>query len=169
MAHGHKKPRVPRTVRNPIEHAISGAAKLTPAQIKSTLAPAWECEALLRRGVATQDQHTVVYTSLSIAKCIEATGVVRGLREHIDTALLAMETASDRALASGTWRAPMLDHDEMNAIREALHLHEFQLQQVSTAEIDAITRKLIARTHSTGGMVRRCAPQSLGLVAGATP
>ena len=165
MTHGRRKPRVPRTLRDPIEHAFFGIVKLTPAQIKNTMSAALECETRLREGVATQDQHTVVYTSLCIAKGIEANGVVRGLREHIDTALLAMENASDRAQASGTWCPPVLEYHELDAIREALHLHAFQLAQVSTGEIEAITQKLIARTKSTGGMVRRCTPQSLGLGA----
>ena len=50
-------------------------------------------------------------------------------------------------------------------IREALRLHEFQLQQASAGELHAIATKLIARTASTGGEVQRRTHQSLGLQA----
>ena len=163
MSHGRKKPRQPRVLRNPIEHARFGATKLLPFEIKSTLAPALEGSARLYQGTATEDQHTVVYTALGIAKGIEASGVVRGLREHIDSALRAMEDLRDRAMASGTWRPEVPTYEETEAVREALHLHDFQLQHISAGELKAVTLKLIARATSSGGSAVHRTAQSLGL------
>ena len=165
MTHGRRKPRKPRLLRNPIEHAMFGAAKLLPCEIKSTLSGALECEARLREGVATEDQHTVVYTMLHVARGIEDTGVVRGLREHIDTALRAMEAVRDRAMASGQWRPEPMAFEEMDAVREALRLNEFQLQHISAGELKAVALKLIARATSGGGSAVRRTAQSLGLPA----
>ncbi len=66
-----RTPRTPRTLRNPIEHAMLGATCLTPAERHDTLAPTRDCLDRLRRGVATEDQHTVLHTVLKIAEGIE--------------------------------------------------------------------------------------------------
>ena len=166
MAHGRKKPRQPRVLRNPIEHALLGATKLMEFEISDTLAPTLECAARLQAGTATEDQHTAVHTILLIAQDIEKTGVVRGLRAHIDAGLAALQAQRERAMATGTWHPPAPEPAETGAINEALHLHRFQLRHVSASELQAVTRKLIARTTSTGGQAVRCAGQSLGLGLG---
>ena len=165
MTHG-RKPRNPRAARYGILGiALLRAARLSAAEIADTIAPARECEARLREGVASEDQHTVLNTILLVAQGIENSGIVRGLREHIDNALQAMATIRTRACASGSWQptAPYLD--EMGAIREALNLHEHQLSFVSAGELQGIAQKLIARTLSSGGVVQRQTHQSLGLGA----
>lgn len=146
-----------------LDIATKRASLLTPAEIAETIAPARECEARLREGVATDDQHAVLYTSLLIAKGIEDTGIVRGLREHIDSAIKAMDAIRARATASGAWLPTELHFSEIKDIREALHLHEYQLGQVSAGELQAIAQKLIARTTSTGGQVQHRTHRSLGL------
>ena len=163
MAHGRRKPRQPRALRNPIEHALLGATKLMEFEISDTLAPTLECAARLQAGTATEDHHTVVHTILLIAQDIEKTGVVRGLREHIEAGLTALQAQRARAMATGTWQPPTPEPAETAAIEEALHLHRFQLQHISSGELQAVVRKLIARTTSTGGQAVRCAAQSLGL------
>ncbi len=40
---------------------------------------------------------------------------------------------------------------ELDALTTAIDLHEFQLQQLTAHEIQEVTRKLIARTESSGG------------------
>lgn len=166
MAHGRRKPRQPRALRNPIQHALLGATTLMACEISDTLAPTLGCAARLQAGTATEDQHTVVHTVLLVALCIEKTGVVRGLRAHIDAGLAALQAQRARAMATGTWQPPTPEPAETAAIGEALHLHRFQLQHVSASELQAVTRKLIARTTSTGGQAVRCAGQSLGLGLG---
>lgn len=165
MTHG-RKPRKPRTITHlPIGTAISRATRLTAREVATTIAPARECEKRLREGVATEDQHTVLHTALMIAQGIEESGIVRGLHEHFATAQHAMAAIRARALASGAWRPTALYYYELDAIREAIDLHEFQLRQVSCGELHAIARKLIARTQSTGGAVVRTSMQDLGLLA----
>lgn len=154
-----RTPRTPRTLRNPIEHAMLGATCLTPAERIDTLAPTRDCLDRLRRGVATEDQHTV----LKIAEGIEGSRIVRGLGGQIHSALQAMDAIRARATASGQWRPTTLYATELAAIREAVHLHDFQLQHVSAGELHAIATKLIARTASTGGVVQHRAAGSLGL------
>ena len=165
MTHG-RPPRKPRpTARSPFTTALFRAARLSQAEIASTIGPARQCFTRLREGVATEDQHTVLYTILRIAQGIEESGIVRGLHEHITSALQAMDAIRARALASGTWRPTALHYYELDAIHTMLDLHEFQLRQLSAGELTAIARKLIARTQSSGGTLVRTSAQNLGLQA----
>lgn len=148
-----------------IGKALFRAARLSQAEIASTIGPARQCFTRLREGVATEDQHTVLYTILRIAQGIEESGIVRGLHEHIASALQAMDAIRARALASGAWRPTALHYYELEAITTMLDLHEFQLRQLSAGELTAIARKLIARTQSSGGTLVRTSAQNIGLQA----
>ena len=163
MTHG-RKPRKPRAA-DPFAFgtALTKAARLTPGEVATTIAPARACATLLSQGVATEDQHTVLHTAFHVALGIEDSGIVRGLHEHIASALQAMATIRTRALASGAWRPTALHYYELDAIRTALDLHEYQLSQVSAGELHAIARKLIARTQSSGGQLVRTTHEAMGL------
>lgn len=165
MTHG-RKPRKPRTINpNAFGTALHRVTLLTPAERENTIAPARACLARLREGVATEDQHTVLATALQIALEIEDSGIVRGLREHIEAAQAALQTIRARALAAGAWRPTALYFHELDALREAVDLHEFQLRHLSAGELHRIAQKLIARTRSTGGSVVRTDMTDLGLQA----
>ncbi|WOI43756.1 hypothetical protein [Acidovorax sp. BLS4] len=141
------------------------ASRLTDAEIAELMAPLRECAARLRTGVASELQHDTLHTALQIADCIEASGIVRGLREHIGTALQASQAIRDRAMATGTWRPTALYFYELDAIREALDLHVYQLEQLSAGELQDIVTKLKARTASAGGRVVQVTEKDLGLLA----
>ncbi len=165
MTHG-RKPRKPRPINaNAFKTALYRATCLTEAEIRETIAPARQCFDRLREGVATEDQHTVMHTCLLVALAIEASGIVRGLQQHLDSAAAALESIRARALASGTWRPTSLYFHELDALRDAVDLHSHQLRFLSAGELQGITAKLIARTHSAGGMVMRANAQTLGLTA----
>lgn len=165
MTHG-RKPRKPRAA-DPFAFgtALTKATLLTPGEVATTIAPARACATLLSQGVATEDQHTVLHTAFHVALAIEDSGIVRGLLEHIDSALQAMDAIRARSLATGAWRQTALHYYELDAIRTALGLHEYQLQQVSAGELHEIVRKLIARTQSSGGQLVRTTSEVMGLAA----
>ncbi len=140
-------------------------ARLTRKEQLDTIAPARACLARLREGVATEDQHAVLYTCVQMAMGIEARGIVRGLREHLASALQALETIRARALASGAWRPTALYFYELDALREAVDLHAIQLRHVSAGELASIATHLIARTQSAGAAVARASMKDLGLQA----
>lgn len=165
MTHG-RKPRKPRVINaNAFNTALYRAARLTQAEIRDTIAPAQACLDRLREGVATEDQHTVLATCLQIAMDIERSGIVRGLQEHIAAAQAALQSIRMRALAGGAWRPTALYFHELDALRDAVEFHEFQLRQVSAGELNTIAAKLLARTLSTGGQVTRTDMTHLGLAA----
>ena len=164
MSHG-KKPRVNRWPRqvNTLQMALLRAARLTPAEVAETMAQAKHCFARLREGVATEAQHTALHTVLALAMGIEDSGVVKGLREHLDSALRSMDAVRERAMASGSWCCSALSLDELDAIATAVELHEYQLKQVSAGELQRVTNKLVAQTLSMGGSLVRGQPEDIGM------
>lgn len=134
-----------------VDRARLRVTTLAHSEREDTMASAHLCFARLREGVATLDQHTVLNTQLKIAMGIEDSGIVRGLRGHLQAALDAMDAISDRATTAGQWRPVQLTFAEIDTISEAIFLHDHQLRHVSARELSTIARKLIARTQSTGG------------------
>lgn len=168
MTHG-RHPRRARPINaNAFGAALRKATRLTPQERAETMAAARQCEKRLREGVASEEHHTVLYTVLLLALGIEDAGIVRGLRGHFDAALAAMASIRARACPGNVWRPTALHYYELDAIREAVDLHEYQLRQVSAGELHAITKKLMARTLSTGGAVERRSLAELGIHPGAT-
>ena len=155
MAHGHKKPRTPRVLRDPITHALLGATCLTQTERASTLEPTHQCVGQLRRGTATEDHHTIIYSVLMIASGIEDTSIVRGLRTHFADAMAALDAIRQRATRSGAWLPTELSAQELAAITEAVRLHEFQLRHISATELHRVATKLALRTINNGGTVER--------------
>lgn len=163
MTHG-RHPRRARPINaNAFGAALRKATRLTPQELAETMAAARQCEKRLREGVASEEHHTVLYTVLLLALGIEDAGIVRGLRGHFDAALAAMASIRARACPGNVWRPTALHYYELDAIRTALDLHEYQLSQVSAGELHAIARKLIARTQSSGGQLVRTSHEAMGL------
>ena len=155
MTHG-RKPRKPRVINaNVLGTVICRATLLQEHEVQDTLEPTHHCLARLREGVATEDEHTIMATVMRVSQGIEDSRIVRGLREHFNAAQQALDAIRTRALATGTWRQTPLYFHELDALREAVELHEFQLRQVTSGELQAITRKLIAQHQSSGGRVVR--------------
>lgn len=149
--------------KNAFQLAMLRATKLTPAEVAETMAQANHCFARVREGVATEEQHTALHTVLALAMGIEDSGVVKGLREHLDSALRSMDAVRDRALASGAWCCAPLFLHELDAIATAVELHEYQLRHVSSGELQRVTRKLVAQTLSRGGAVTRGRLEDIGM------
>lgn len=155
MTHG-RKPRRPRPIiADTFRRARDNAVRLSEAEVQDTMAPARVCLRRLREGTATEDQHTVLASQIMVAIEIERGGIVRGLHEHLGAAMQALASIRARALASGAWRPTALYFHELDALREAVALHEFQLRQLSAGELAAAAKKLIARTRGSGGEVLR--------------
>lgn len=157
-----RKPRKPRTINlNAFGAVLYRVGRLTEPEVREAITPAQTCLAKLREGVATEDQHTVLATSLLLALEIERSGIVRGLQEHLASARAALDAIRARALASGVWRATPLYFFELQALQDAVELHEFQLRQLSAGELNTAVNRLIARTRSTGGQLVRTSAELL--------
>lgn len=138
---------------NPLAQINRLHSLLTPQEVQETMHPLRTGFDLMRARAATEDHYVVVYTIFRIAQEIEKQGVVRGLAEHIHAALQACDTYHGRCMQTGTWAAQELEFAELDAMANLIELHEFQLKQLTAAELHASARKLIARTQSTGGVV----------------
>lgn len=165
MTHGRKKPRQRREMRSPFVTALMRATKHTPEELASIMTPMRACLKAVREGVATQMQFEVLQSSMVIAEAIEHSGIVRGLADHIASALQACSAIEARALTSGAWRQTALYFQELDALATAVDLHEYQLQQLSAGELHRIVQQTMARTANTGGRVVRVSETDLALMA----
>lgn len=163
-------PRKPRRPRWPartdtLRLATLAATRLTADEIAEHLDPIKLCLARVKEGVATELEYVALLTALRIGQGIEDRGIVRGLSEHINLALDAMDTIYARATATGTWQRTELYWVELDAITAAIDLYEFQLAHVSAGELRDITQHLISQTLSSHGQYTRMPAEALGLAA----
>lgn len=165
MTHGRKPRRYARISANPVQLAIMRATRHTAAELATIMSPVRQCLKLVREGVSTQMQFEVLQSSLVIAEAIEHSGIVRGLADHIASALQACAAIERRALAAGAWRQTALYFQELDALATAVDLHEFQLQQLSAGELQRIVQRTMARTASSGGSVMRVSETELAQMA----
>lgn len=165
MTHGRKKPRQRREMRSPFVIALMRATKQTPEDLESIMRPMRACLKAVREGVATQMQFEVLQSSLVIAEAIERSGIVRGLADHIASALQACAAIERRAIALGAWRQTALYFQELDALSTAVDLHEYQLQQLSAGELQRIVQQTMDRTASSGGNVVRVSESDLAAMA----
>ena len=143
----------PRHVRDPRTTFNRFNSKLTAAEIAETMAPLRTAFAHIREGVATHNEYVVLHSIMLIAQEIEHMGIVRGLQEHITAALQACASYQLRSGHADNWKPSAFHFHELDALREMVDLHEFQLKQLTASEVHKAARRLIARTQSEGGEV----------------
>ena len=150
---GRRKPRVPRVIRDPIEHAMRRACKYTQAEIHTMLAPVRQAQQALRTGVATEADWVHLASTVAICLSVEHKGVVRGLLQHLQAADQALLAIKRRALASGEWKPTALYFQELDLVNLLVELHEYQLNNLSAGEYEAAYDHAAADTQRLGGQV----------------
>lgn len=153
MSSTHFHRPTPKRGSNPLMIFNQYNSKLTAAEVAETMGPLRTAFAHIREGVATHNEYVVLHSIMLIAGEIERMGIVRGLQEHINAALLACESYQARSGHADNWRPCAIHFHELDALREMVDLHEFQLQQLTAREVHQAARRLIARTQSAGGDV----------------
>jgi hypothetical protein len=156
-----KQPRRERNVRvpghNPVHRAIANATLLTQPERDELMQPVRDGFQALRQGVATYAQWAAVSTGISVALTIEKIGTVRGLREHFEAAERALDAVYARVTGGAegiAWgRRSTLYFDEIAALREAIDLHDFQLQNLSAREIHEAGRRTVQDARAAGAFI----------------
>ena len=149
-----------------LDKAIKRASRLTEAEIRETMDAVRHCATRVREGVATELQVQALRTTMLIALEIERLGYVRGMRGHIEAALIAIKAILTRGIEFGTWRPVTLHYYELDAITSAVDLHDHQLRQLSAGELHTATKRVIAHMQSQGGgQLLKVAPADLGMEA----
>lgn len=129
------------------------AAKPQAREVDHLIRDVTAAATALREGVASNYQWSVIAGSLDVANAIERQGVVRGLKEHLTAADIALQAIYKRASLDDGWRAPTLRYDELEAVREFVDLHAFQLKQLSRAEFMRAIQAAAGQILSNGGSV----------------
>lgn len=144
---------------DPVRTAILRATRLTRSEREAALQPARDGFKALREGVATYGEWCHVCTLVTIALAIEDQGVIRGMREHLQAAERAIDAVYRRvqqAEGGPTWgRRTTLYFQEIEALREAIALHDAQLQVLSAGELHAAVHAAERNVLAGGGRVIR--------------
>ena len=151
----HRAASLCKPVTDTVTTTILGAGKLTAPEVAFLMTPIRAAHKAMREGVATDMQWCYLAHAMNVAMAIERLGVVRGLRDHIHSAELALEAIQDRASATGTWKPTALHWHELDDIASAVDLHEFQLKQLSRKEFESAVVMATNEVRSTGGRVVR--------------
>ncbi|MGE0329729.1 MAG: hypothetical protein AB7P37_03440 [Ramlibacter sp.] len=159
----HARARTPRKIMaNALQVVKLRATRLTDNERRRVLLPAIHGFKALRTGVATYNDWAGMQAAVTVALAIDAQGVVRGLQGHFAAGHAALQAIWQRATDGPTeWTPTALYFDELAALREAIHLHSFQLQHLSVSELHAARDKALRQTVHTGGRVLQAPAESL--------
>lgn len=158
MTHGRK----PRVVRFPAHinamTTVKARVALTAAaDLAEVTAPIDQAFTAMRQAVGSEQDWVQLCSAINVAQSIEKQGIVRGIYGHLHKAELALQAIKQRAMDQaghiGQWRAVELHIDEIEAIKEAILLHRYQLKNLSTGEAARAINSAIAEVRSTGGVV----------------
>ena len=138
---------------NLINKVLANVAKLTPAEVAQAITPMRAAMLNLKRRTATELDWMWLSTCAQIGMSIERQGVVRGLAQHMQSALDVCSAISIRARATGQWCSPCLRGPEIEVLDTAIDLHEYQLQQLSYGEFLRASEHTRQYATSTGAVV----------------
>lgn len=136
--------------RDTMAVAMNQASCLTPAEVAQAMAPAKSAVEAMRRAQATADHWSVLVGAVCMGVAIERQGVVTGLTEQLGAADRALAAIEARATASGQWRSPTLYAQEIEAIKTLVHVHQFQVEQLSFSEFSAAYRSADQELRRSG-------------------
>lgn len=147
-----------------LRKALQRATRLTETEIREIMDPVRHCATRMREGVATELQVYTLRTTMLTALEIERLGYVRGLRGHIEAALIAVKSVLTRGHETGEWTPTPLQLYELDAITNMVDLHEHQLRNLAAVELQTATKRVIAHMQSQGGgELLHVAPSDLGM------
>ena len=144
--------RKPRRLVNPLALAVQQATRLTADEVAQQMGPCRAAFAALRQGAATLRQWQIMAATLTIAASIEKQGVVKGLAGVLAEVDEALDAIDARASVGQDWCAPVLRGAEIRLLQESLHVHQFQLEQLSYREYRQACAQAVARVRCGGGV-----------------
>lgn len=149
-ANGLRIPRQSFGLVNPIQHAIAGAAKPEPADIKQIITVLEQAATAMREGRGTAQDWGIIAGSLSLAISIELGGIVRGFSEEWADYQIVSQDIHDRAMLTGQWQRTTLWAAELASMRNFIRHHTFQLKQLSRSELETALHRAAAKIKSEG-------------------
>ncbi|MBW8469835.1 MAG: hypothetical protein K0M67_16340 [Thiobacillus sp.] len=153
---GKTKPKCTRRVwdrLNPITVALNAATLLNTSERQQVMAPLTSAMDALRRGQSTERQWLHLATCAQLGMCIDDQRIVTGLRDHFKAADLALCHINERAMTTGTWRAPTCYGHELATLETMITLYEFQISKLAAGEYRRAIALAKARQLTHGGKV----------------
>ena len=135
-----------RPVKDPIQAAKNAAAALTKEERDSIIAPSLKHIADATTRGLTKDAYLYLGTAMHVGLAIEDAGVVKGLKAEFEDALALLDVLHDKCSRGQNWKVRRIDPGEAQRLKEAIELHDFQLQQLSHREFQTCVRKITNQT-----------------------
>lgn len=156
MSHGRKPRQARWSASTPLMLATHYAAKHDAEELQHIMQPIKDAFTAIRTGVASELHWSHLYSSVAVAKAIERQGVVRGLHEHQQAALAALQAIYSRAMDVsghvGTWTATPLYFQELEALQTHVELYEFQVGNLSRGEFRSAIKTATGQVSSQHGI-----------------
>lgn len=167
---GRKKPRQPRWLptAGTIILAKYRASKLRAHEIDEIISTTTASMVALREARATEHDWSIVAGMVNAALSIQQQGVVRILTRELHDAEAVANAIYQRAITTGTWRPPTLHGSEITTLLTAIHLHQFQLSNLSQGEAIRAINRAEADVQRQGGKVLGMPPPVGGQAGRAT-
>lgn len=147
---------------NPIALAIRGASKLSDHDRAKILQPILIAFGKMREGTAAEGDWATLASACNVAMAIELQGIVKGLREHLHSTELALQSINKRA-QDDTGRYPYALHiAEIEQLETFVTVHTFQLSELCRSEYNRACSYAVAEVASSGGLVLQQAPALQG-------
>lgn len=144
----------------PMQRAASNAGLLLPHEIDRLMGRAEPAAERMATGRGTFADLAALGGAAVIAQAIEATGVVRGLGQHLGQISETLEAIGHRGgarpdvpLADTQWTPPALRSSEMDDVRLLARLLRFQLGQISWGEYKTALKRATGHLRSEGATV----------------
>lgn len=143
---------------DPIKLTMNRVDRLTAKEVAHLMRPIKDAFTRLREGVATEFQWITLASAVEIGLAVDRIGVVRGTKAHMHHAELALQAIKQRAMSKGTWCPTALYYQELDDIKAAVHIHEYQLRQLSAGEYHDAEQLAAANVQSDSGAVFKQVP-----------
>lgn len=154
-----RKPKVAGA--NMVDYVLQRATRLTSEERQRLLSPSHDALKALNTCTATIEHWAALAGMVNTAIAIEAQGVIRGFSEHFAAADCALDAIWHRiqdgtnGVAWGRHEAPYFD--EIDALREAVALHNEQLLVLAVSELRQAQDQM-RRTARAAGACEISAP-----------
>lgn len=149
--------RTPLPLVNPIQHAMAGATKLSPAQLEALMAPNRAAVAALQYGQFNEHHWRVCADAFNIAEALAKppVNIANDHRDKFEDAHSVLSALSEQYRDRRSWTARS---QQLQVIKDAMGIFEIQLDNVGQGEfeqtVQKLKRRMIEALRGNGGNVQ---------------
>lgn len=140
---------------NNFEVAAWCVAKLSKEDLRDIVYPMTAALQALREGLCSHNDWALLAGAMNVAQAIEKGGVVRGLAKYLTSAERALEAFEKACMSTAAWSEGVMPNADFEHVHAAVKFHQYQLLQLSNAELQRALDYAEAEVLSSGGQALR--------------